>query len=78
MMAYTGRPGWSELQAFQNGEVYAINHGLAREMYDCACFEFFAKVCFPEEFAELSPMGTLQEYYDRFMPYTLEGLWFLI
>ena len=78
MQAFSTRPGWSELKAFQNHEVYAINHGLAREMYDCACFEFFAKVCFPEEFSDISPEKTLQEYFDRFMPYTLSGIWFVI
>ena len=78
MEAYASRPGWSDLQAFQNHEVYAINHGLSREMYDCACFEFFAKICFPEQFADISPEETLREYYERFMPYTLDGVWFVL
>ena len=78
MEAYASRPGWSELQAFQNHELYAINHGLSREMYDCACFEFFAKICFPEQFRDISPEKTLQEYYERFMPYTLDGVWFVL
>ena len=75
--AFFRRPGWSELSAYRSGEVYAINHGMAREMYDCACFEFFAKICFPEQFEDLDPAGTLNEYFDRFMPYTLSGLWFI-
>ena len=78
MEAYASRPGWSDLQAFQNHEIYAINHGLSREMYDCACFEFFAKICFPEQFRDISPEQTLQEYYERFMPYTLDGVWFVL
>lgn len=78
MEAYASRPGWSDLQAFQNHELYAINHGLSREMYDCACFEFFAKICFPEQFQDISPEKTLQEYYERFMPYTLDGVWFVL
>lgn len=75
--AFFSRPGWSALTAYRNGEVYAINHGMAREMYDCACFEFFAKICFPEEFSELDPSATLSEYFSRFMPYSLSGLWFI-
>ena len=78
MAAYSERPGWSDLQAFENHQVYAIDHGLAREMYDCACFEFFAKLCFPEQFADISPDETLREYYERFMPYTLDGVWFVL
>lgn len=77
MDSFFTRPGWSELSAYQNGQVYAINHGMAREMYDCACFEFFAKICFPEEFEALDPANTLEEYFSRFMPYTLDGLWFI-
>ena len=77
MESFFTRPGWSALSAYQNGEVYAINHGMAREMYDCACFEFFAKICFPEQFSELDPRETLNEYFTRFMTYSLSGLWFV-
>ena len=77
MEGFFTRPGWSELKAHREGQVFAINHGMARELYDCACFEFFAKLCFPEEFQEADPQKTLETYFERFMPYTLEGLWFV-
>ena len=75
--AYGERPGWDELSAFKNGHVYGIYHGLAREMYDCAAYEFFAKICFPDEFSDLDPNKTLKEYFDEFLPYDFDGLWFL-
>ena len=77
MEGYFSRPGWSELQAYRNQEVYAIHHGMAREMYDCACFEFFAKICFPDAFENLDPQNTLKTYFERFLPYTLDGVWFI-
>ena len=77
MEGYFTRPGWEELKAHREGQVFAINHGMARELYDCACFEFFAKLCFPEDFQDADPQKTLETYFERFMPYTLEGLWFV-
>ena len=77
MAGYFTRPGWAELKAYREGQVYAVNHGMARELYDCACFEFFAKICFPDEFADLDPQKTLECYFEQFMPYQLEGLWFV-
>ena len=77
MEGFFTRPGWEELKAYREGQVFAINHGMARELYDCACFEFFAKLCFPEEFRDADPQKTLETYFERFMPYTLEGLWFV-
>ncbi len=75
--AYFNRAGWNELDAVKNGEIYVIHHGLGREMYDCACFEFFAKTCFPEEFSDLNPTATLKEYYSKFLPYEFSGNWFM-
>ena len=75
--AYLQRDGWSDLNAVKNGDVYAIHHGLGREMYDCACYEFFAKVCFPDEFSDLDPEATLKEYFDTFLPYEYSGCWFV-
>ena len=77
MEGYFSRPGWSGLKAHRDGQVFAINHGMARELYDCACFEFFAKLCFPEQFRQLDPQKTLETYFEQFMPYSLEGLWFV-
>lgn len=75
--AYLERPGWSELEAVKNGEVYALHHGLGREIYDCVCYEFLAKVCFPDEFTDLDPEASLREYYETFLPYEYTGVWFM-
>jgi len=74
--AYLQRPGWSDLSAVKNGEIYLCHHGLAREVYDVACFEFFAKLLWPDEFKDVDPTATLKEYYEKFLPYEFAGTWF--
>ena len=75
--AYLDRPGYNELNAVKNGEVYVIHHGVGREMYDCASIEAFAKYIFPEHFADLDPTATLREYYETFLPYEFDGIWYM-
>ena len=75
--AYLERPGYDELNAVKNGEVYLIHQGLGREMYDCASIEAFAKYIFPEYFEDLDPTETLREYYETFLPYEFGGIWYL-
>ena len=77
LRAFMKRPGWQELKAVKNKNVYAIHHSIAREMYDIVALEFFAKIFYPEEFADIDPMADLQDYYDRFLPYDLEGVWMM-
>lgn len=75
--AYLARPGWSELTAVKNGEIYVIHHAVGREMYDCASIEALAKYIFPNEFKNIDPTKTLQEYYEKFLPYDFSGVWFM-
>lgn len=72
---YTQRTGWSELNAVKDKKVFAIHHGLAREIYDFAAFEFIAKSLYPDEFKDIDPYADLQEYYEKFLPYDLTGVW---
>jgi iron complex transport system substrate-binding protein len=72
---YFNRPGWNTLDAFKNNRVFAIHHGLGREIYDVAAVAFFAKCLHPDLFADIDPMGMLQEYYRRFLPYDISGVW---
>ena len=45
-------------------------------MYDFVGYEFFAKVCYPEEAKDIDPTASLKEYYEKFLPYEFSGLWF--
>ncbi|MDU3352381.1 MAG: ABC transporter substrate-binding protein, partial [Clostridium sp.] len=63
----TERQGWSELKAVENKQVYSAHHGLPREVFDAAVFEYLAKTFYPEEFADVDPEATLKEFYDKFL-----------
>lgn len=73
----TERQGWSELKAVENKQVYSAHHGLPREVFDAAVFEYLAKTFYPEEFADVDPEATLKEFYDKFLPYSYSGIWFM-
>jgi iron complex transport system substrate-binding protein len=75
LRTYLSRPGWSELQAVKNGRLFAIHHGISREIYDVAAVAFLAKCIHPELFQDIDPFGMLKTYYDRFLPYDLSGVW---
>ena len=71
------RQGWSELKAVENKQVYSAHHGLPREVFDAAVFEYLAKTFYPEEFEEVDPEATLKEFYDKFLPFSYSGIWFM-
>ena len=73
----TERQGWPELKAVQDKKVYSTHHGLPREVYDVAVFEYLAKTFYPEEFKDVDPEGTLKEFYDKFLPFSYGGVWFM-
>ena len=73
----TERQGWSELKAVENKQVYSAHHGLPREVFDAAVFEYLAKTFYPEEFADIDPEATLKEFYDKFLPFSYSGIWFM-
>ena len=50
---------------------------LPREVYDAAVFEYLAKTFYPEEFKDVDPEATLKEFYDKFLPYSYGGIWFM-
>lgn len=73
----TERQGWSELKAVENKQVYSAHHGLPREVFDAALFEYLAKTFYPEEFKDVDPEATLKEFYDKFLPFSYSGIWFM-
>ena len=73
----TERQGWSDLKAVENKQVYSAHHGLPREVFDAAVFEYLAKTFYPEEFADVDPEATLKEFYDKFLPFSYSGIWFM-
>ena len=73
----TERKGWDTLKAVTNKKVFSAHHGLPREVYDVAVFEYLAKTFYPEEFSDIDPENTLKEFYAKFLPFTYGGIWFM-
>ena len=61
----TSRLEWFESR--WNKQVYSAHHGLPREVFDAAVFEYLAKNIHPEEFMDVDPEATLKSSYDKFL-----------
>ena len=68
-------PGWPELNAIRNGQLFAIEHGLSRALFDYAATYFIAKQLYPDQFADIDPVDELRQYHERYLPVTFEGTW---
>ena len=72
---YAERQGWANLNAIRSGQLFAIEHGLARSLFDYTATYFIAKSVFPDRFADVDPVTELRDYHDRFLPVPLGGTW---
>ncbi|OLP42738.1 ABC transporter substrate-binding protein [Rhizobium oryziradicis] len=77
MAAYLARPGWAELPAVKNGEVFAIYHGGARTLYDYAFTQYIAKQLYPAAFRDIDPAQNLRDYYAKWLPIKADGVFML-
>lgn len=70
------RPGWQNIKAVKNKEVYEFHHELNRTPFLFYPVQCFAKSFYPEAFQSLDPEKQLDEFYDRFMLIKrTDGLW---
>ncbi|SFH74854.1 ABC transporter substrate-binding protein [Planctomicrobium piriforme] len=72
---YENRPGWSELDAIQNGRLYGLNTRLGSHVTAFAAVQQLTKWLYPREFSDLNPQQRLQEFHERFMPIEYSGTW---
>jgi ABC-type Fe3+-hydroxamate transport system substrate-binding protein len=72
---YTRRQGWPQLSAVRNGQVFAVEHGLCRALFDYTATYFIAKSIFPDRFADIDPVGELRRYHEQYLPVHFEGIW---
>lgn len=73
MAPYAGRPGWDQLEAVKNGEMHGLYHGGARTLYDVAFFQYIAKQLHPEQFEDVDPQATLDNFFATYMPIQFNG-----
>jgi iron complex transport system substrate-binding protein len=72
---YAKRQGWAELTAIRNGQLFAIEHGLCRALFDYTATYFIAKQLYPNRFADIDPVAELRSYHEQFLPVRFEGCW---
>lgn len=61
------RTGWSALKAVKNDDVYEMAHATSRSIFGFyACLKL-ATVFYPEEFKDVNPEASIDEFFDRFM-----------
>ena len=75
--AYKNRDGWDSLNAVKNNNMGAIYHDLSRHIFDFAGTQFLAKMLHPELFEDVDPEANLAEFFSKYMPVELEGVWML-
>lgn len=73
---FTKRPGWKNLKAVKNKNFYAIHHAIGREMYDFYAVQKLAKILHPEKFKDVDPDSAFKEYFEKFMPFKMKGVWY--
>lgn len=74
---YAERPGWAGIAAVKTGEISAIEHGLARTLYDFAAMQYLAKRLYPEQFADVDPVANFRAYHEKYLPIPYSGTWML-
>ncbi len=70
------RPAFATTTAVKNGRFYGIWHQFYNSPYQFVALQFFAKWLHPEEFADLDPDATFEEFHKRFLPLEYKsGYW---
>jgi ABC-type Fe3+-hydroxamate transport system substrate-binding protein len=72
---YARRKGWDGITAIRNGQLFAIEHGLSRSLWDFTAMYYIAKALWPAQFTDIDPVGELKAYHDTYLPIAFEGTW---
>lgn len=73
--AYKTRAGWADLDAVKNNRMGGVYHDLSRHIFDFAGAQALAKMIQPELFKDMDPEKNLAEFFDKYMPVKLDGVW---
>jgi ABC-type Fe3+-hydroxamate transport system substrate-binding protein len=74
---YTQRAGWADLKAVKSGNVNALEHGLARTLFDYVAMQYIAKRLYPDAFRDVDPEASFREYHRKYLPVAYSGTWML-
>ncbi len=66
-------PGWTNLQAYKDGQVYGIWHQFYNSPYSFVAFLQFGKWLYPEDFQQMDPEAIYREFHEKFLPVPYSG-----
>ncbi len=69
------RPGWSELEAVQNGQVYIEGRDLLGGTKYPIRLCYFAKILYPDRFEDLDAEAFHQEYLEKYQGLEFKGIY---
>ena len=75
LMPYAKRELWAGMKAVKNKNVFAIEHGLCRTLYDFVAMQYIAKQLYPEVFKDLDPELAFKTYHEKYLPVGYAGTW---
>lgn len=72
----TTRPGWSDLDAVRNQQVYEFQHELSRTVVSFYPALAMAKIMYPDQFSDVDPDALLAQFYrDYLLIDADQGIW---
>lgn len=74
---YLSQDAFQALDAVQKNRAHAFWHNFYNSPFNIVAVEALAKWIHPEVFADLDPTQSLEEIYERFLPFDLNGTYFV-
>lgn len=62
------RPGWSNMKAVKEQQIFAVENNLLRTLRDYIVVEYIAKCLYPDEFADVDPEQELKDFSEKYIP----------
>lgn len=70
---YLKRDGWRQIAAIKNNQIYAMDHGGLRNLYDFVYYQYVGKVLYPEAFKDVDPIVNHKAFYKKYLPLEAQG-----
>lgn len=75
LRSFTERPGWPDIPAVKNGQVYGIHTRFGSHITSFVAAQQLSKWLYPEQFSQLDPEANLRQFHQKFLPIEYSGTW---
>ena len=66
-------PGWTNMDAYRDGQLHGIWHQFYNSPYSFIAFLQFAKWLYPDDFRDMNPEAIYREFHEKFLPLPYSG-----